>query len=59
MNDSGAVRFDFREGFFLDGCDDHFVSLSTGRIEHQERKAPLPAIRPSFPFLSGIARQCK
>ena len=39
MHRGGAVGLDFREGFFLDGGDDHVEALGAGGVQHQQRES--------------------
>ena len=48
VNGGGAMALDLRRGFFLDGGDDDFVSLSARGIEHQQRKAAVTGNETEF-----------
>ena len=46
------MRFDLREGFFLDRGHHHFVSLSSRRVEDEKRKLAVAGDETKFFFLN-------
>jgi hypothetical protein len=44
----GTAGFDFGEGLFPDGSDDHIVTLRPGSVEHEQRKPAIPGNEAEF-----------